>query len=75
MDVDQCQHVLVQNGSGNPNIKIWHLSIGISIDIWALKFVIKDAVLKLFSFFNTPHNPLPASFKPYINQMSTLKYS
>jgi len=33
MGVDQCQ---------NPNVKIWHLSIGISIDIWVLKFVIKD---------------------------------
>ena len=33
MGVDQCQ---------NQNAKIWHLSIGISIDIWVLKFVIKD---------------------------------
>ena len=24
------------------NAKIWHLSIGVSIDIWVLKFVIKD---------------------------------
>jgi hypothetical protein len=31
MGVDECQ---------NPNIKIWHLSIGISIDIGVLEFVI-----------------------------------
>jgi hypothetical protein len=32
----------ISNQCQNPNVKIWHLSIGISIDIWVLKFVIKD---------------------------------
>ena len=38
MGVDQCQ---------NLNIKIWHLSIKNSIDIWTLKFVIKKVSLGL----------------------------
>jgi len=32
----------ISNQCQNQNAKIWHLSIGISIDIWVLKFVIKD---------------------------------
>ena len=36
----------ISNQCQNPNIKIWHLNIGISIDIWVLEFVITDAVFK-----------------------------
>ena len=38
MGAEQCQ---------NPNIKIWHLGIRNSIDIWTLKFVIKKVSLGL----------------------------
>jgi hypothetical protein len=37
----------ISNQCQNLNIKIWHLSIRNSIDIWTLKFVIKKVSLGL----------------------------
>ena len=34
----------MSNQCQNPNAKIWHLNIRISIDIWALEFVIKNFI-------------------------------
>jgi hypothetical protein len=42
MGVDQYQ---------NLNIKIWHLNIGISIEIGVLEFVIKNAIFNFLSLY------------------------